>query len=106
MQRNVIVVGAGLSGLRAASILIDRGYGVTVIERSPMAGGCNSSWRDHRDPDGGTNRKGMMQMNFSFYENLNYFAWREMLASGLTSAPPAPPHGSWWHEQTPAFSPQ
>ena len=94
MKKRVVILGAGLAGLRSASVLIDHGYDVTVIERAPMAGGCTSSWVDNRDPEKNTLRKGQMQMNFPFYENLNYFAWRELNAPDLFQ-PGQPSIGSW-----------
>lgn len=102
-KKHVAVLGAGLAGLRTASALIDRGYDVTVIERAPMAGGCTSSWTDHRDPEKGTLRRGQMQMNFNFYENLNYFAWRELDAPDLF-IPEPPGNGGWWNRGNSAYS--
>ena len=92
MQKSVIVLGGGLAGLRAASVLAVRGYKVTVLERAPMAGGCTSSWVDHRDPEKGMIRKGQMQMNFPFYVNLNN--WVEGL-----NAYSGPLDGFYFHDQ-------
>lgn len=77
-QKSVIVVGSGLAGLSTASALVDSGFKVTVIERSPMAGGCTSSWTDHRDPAKGNLRKGNQQMGFNFYCNLFAFTGRRV----------------------------
>lgn len=100
---SVIILGAGLAGLRSASVLADRGYKVTVLERAPMAGGCTSSWTDHRDPERSSIRKGQMQMNFPFYENLNYFCWRELTLPTLKSPITALPK-SWVNLPNPAFT--
>lgn len=102
-RKHVVVLGAGLAGLRTASVLIDRNYDVTVLERAPMAGGCTSSWTDHRDPGKGTLRRGQMQMNFNFYENLNYFASRELDMPDLWLPEPAG-DGGWWARGSSAYS--
>ncbi|MDP3999153.1 MAG: FAD-dependent oxidoreductase [bacterium] len=102
-NKSVVILGAGLAGLRSASVLVDRGYQVTVIERAPMAGGCTSSWTDHRDPEHGSIRKGQMQMNFPFYENLNYFCWRELTLPSIQSPITALPK-SWTNQPNPSFT--
>jgi hypothetical protein len=88
----VIVLGGSLAGLRAASVLVSGGYKVTVLERAPMAGGCTSSWVDHRDPEKGMIRKGQMQMNFPFYVNLNEWVKSFDAYSG-------PLDGFYFHDQ-------
>jgi prolycopene isomerase len=40
-----IVVGAGLSGLTAAALLAERGFGVTVLEQQDRPGGAASAFR-------------------------------------------------------------
>jgi len=52
------VVGAGISGIRAALDLAETGYGVTLIDRSPHLGGLLSQL-DYQFP---TNRCGMCKM--------------------------------------------
>ena len=42
---DVIVVGAGLAGLRAASVLETRGFAVLVVEKRESVGGRMSSHR-------------------------------------------------------------
>ncbi len=53
-----LVVGAGISGIRAALDLAETGYGVTLIDRSPHLGGILSQL-DYQFP---TNRCGMCKM--------------------------------------------
>jgi heterodisulfide reductase subunit A len=53
-----LVVGAGISGIRAALDLAEYGYGVTLIDRSPHAGGILSQL-DYQFP---TDRCGMCKM--------------------------------------------
>ena len=43
--KSVIVVGGGLAGLAAAHELSQRGFRVTVLERSPQLGGKVASWQ-------------------------------------------------------------
>jgi isorenieratene synthase len=44
--RHAVVVGAGLAGLAAATVLAERGCAVTVLERESFAGGRVGSWPD------------------------------------------------------------
>ncbi|MBI5537376.1 MAG: FAD-dependent oxidoreductase [Deltaproteobacteria bacterium] len=41
------VIGGGLAGIAAATVLCERGAAVTVVEREPVLGGRASGWRDH-----------------------------------------------------------
>jgi len=43
-QKSVVVVGAGLAGLACAYELCQRGFAVTLLERSPQLGGKIASW--------------------------------------------------------------
>ncbi|NEP58199.1 MAG: FAD-dependent oxidoreductase [Symploca sp. SIO2G7] len=43
-QKKVVVVGAGLAGLACAYELSQRGFNVTLLERSPQLGGKIASW--------------------------------------------------------------
>ena len=38
MSQNVIIVGAGIGGLTAAAVLLDRGHRVRVYEQAPALG--------------------------------------------------------------------
>src|SRR6185369_4858306 len=51
--RSVAVVGAGLAGLRAATLLADRGFAVSLFEKAGHLGGKIGAW-SHRLPDGTT----------------------------------------------------
>ena len=55
---NVLVVGAGIGGIRAALDLAEYGYGVTLIDRTPHIGGILSQL-DYQFP---TDRCGMCKM--------------------------------------------
>lgn len=44
--RSVAVIGGGLSGLSAASMLAERGFQVTLLERNPYIGGKVAGWRE------------------------------------------------------------
>jgi dimethylaniline monooxygenase (N-oxide forming) len=48
-QRNVCVVGSGISGLAAAKAFLERGHRVTVIERGPDLGGVWEPSRSYPD---------------------------------------------------------
>ena len=43
VKPHVIVLGAGIAGLFAASHLIEQGFAVTVVERGPVCGGAHQS---------------------------------------------------------------
>jgi heterodisulfide reductase subunit A2 len=61
MERKIgraLVVGAGISGVRAALDLAETGYGVTLVDRAPHVGGILSQL-DHQFP---TNHCGMCKM--------------------------------------------
>jgi isorenieratene synthase len=52
-SRRVAVVGAGLAGLRAATLLAERGFAVVLFEKAGHLGGKIGAW-SHRLPDGTT----------------------------------------------------
>ncbi|MFP3422155.1 FAD-dependent oxidoreductase, partial [Bacillus sp. SIMBA_161] len=43
-KKSVVVVGAGLAGLACAYELSQRGFEVTLLEKSPQLGGKIASW--------------------------------------------------------------
>ena len=45
-KKSVLVLGGGLAGLTAAKRLVDKGFGVTLLEKRPIYGGKVSSWKD------------------------------------------------------------
>src|SRR5688572_11130058 len=44
--RSVTVVGGGLAGLAAATVLAERGVAVTVVEKEAFLGGRAGAWTD------------------------------------------------------------
>lgn len=48
MAKRVLVVGAGIGGLTAGSLLAMEGYEVTVLEASAELGGCAGKYKRHR----------------------------------------------------------
>jgi squalene-associated FAD-dependent desaturase len=54
VSSEIIIIGAGLAGLAASSILVEHGFRVTLLESRPRLGGRASSFRDpdsHEDID-------------------------------------------------------
>ncbi|ADY14145.1 phytoene desaturase family protein [Sphaerochaeta globosa] len=45
MGKHIVVIGAGIAGLSAASYLARNGYQVTVLEKHSMSGGLCTSWK-------------------------------------------------------------
>ena len=39
MEKNIIVIGAGIGGLSVGAFLAGRGYRVTIFEKNPVYGG-------------------------------------------------------------------
>lgn len=48
MKRNVLVVGSGIGGLTAGSLLAKAGWSVTLLEASSELGGCASKFKRHK----------------------------------------------------------
>lgn len=44
--KSVLILGGGFGGMHAACELLDRGFSVTILEKSSMLGGKLKSWRD------------------------------------------------------------
>ena len=51
-EYDVVVIGSGIGGLSAASLLAKYGYSVKLFESHYLPGGCCHMF-DHRDKDGG-----------------------------------------------------
>jgi isorenieratene synthase len=46
LARSVVVVGGGLAGVAAATLLVEQGVPVTILEQAPWLGGRMASWTD------------------------------------------------------------
>lgn len=46
-RSDVLVIGSGMAGLAAASLLARDGYGITVLEQNWLPGGCSSTYPRH-----------------------------------------------------------
>ena len=53
---HVVVIGAGIAGLAAATGLVERGVSVEVLEREPNLGGRVAGWTERRVIGGPINR--------------------------------------------------
>ena len=72
-KKRVVIVGGGLAGLSAATALSQsEKFEITVFERAPTAGGCTSSWRDHRDAGGDEIQYPMHMIFPTLYVNFLY----------------------------------
>jgi phytoene dehydrogenase-like protein len=97
----VIVIGAGLSGLTAAIALASGGRPVRVFERLDRAGGLCGERRDEH----GVFVRGGLEYGLGLFRRLADLgvpiAWRESriglrLASGALTLPPRPAELGWW----------
>ncbi len=78
--QSVLILGGGLAGLQAGCELADRGFKVTILEKSGVPGGKLRAWKDHQFakkyfPDGYTREHGMHGI-WGFYKNLREFMGR------------------------------
>lgn len=82
--KSVLILGGGFGGMHAACELLDRGFQVTIIEKTSQLGGKLKSWRDMTfgspSPDD-TNWKGYPRDHgihavWGFYNNLREFMGR------------------------------
>ena len=77
----VLVIGAGVSGLCAAVNLKQRGVAFTVLEKSGTVGGI---WRDNRYPGAGVDTPNhLYSFSFAPYDWSMYFALRDELKEYL-----------------------
>jgi uncharacterized protein with NAD-binding domain and iron-sulfur cluster len=85
--KSVLILGGGFGGMHAACELVDRGFKVTILEKSSMLGGKLKSWRDRtwgvppmNDPDWkGYPRDHGAHAVWGFYNNLREFMGRHDL---------------------------
>ncbi len=79
--KSVLILGGGLSGLQAACELVDRGFQVTILEKSGLPGGKLKAWRDKHfarkyfGQQGFTREHGLHGV-WQFYKNLREFMGR------------------------------
>jgi uncharacterized protein with NAD-binding domain and iron-sulfur cluster len=90
--KSVLILGGGFGGMHAACELLDRGFAVTILEKSSMLGGKLKSWRDKTFgiPPNDPNWKGYPHDHgahavWGFYNNLREFMGRHDI--GLWKAP-------------------
>jgi len=82
--RSVLILGGGLSGLQAACELVDRGFKVTLLEKSGTPGGKLKAWRDvhfakkYFGPDGYPREHGLHGV-WGFYKNFREFLGRHKI---------------------------
>ena len=81
--KTVLILGGGLAGIQAACELADRGFQVTVLEKSGHAGGKLKSWKDKKFaqkyfPDGYSREHGLHGV-WGFYKNLREFLGRHQI---------------------------
>jgi isorenieratene synthase len=86
--RRAVVVGAGLAGLAAATILAERGCAVTVLEREAYAGGRVGSWPDRLADGTGFQMERGFHAFFRQYYNLRALLRRIDPALGFLRAAP------------------
>ena len=43
-NKHVAIIGGGIAGLEAGSVLVQQGYEVTVLEKEQMTGGMLNNW--------------------------------------------------------------
>lgn len=78
--KKVLVLGGGLAGLQAACEMADRGFEVTILEKTGVPGGKLKAWKDLHFarkyfPDGYVREHGLHGV-WGFYKNLREFLAR------------------------------
>ncbi len=82
--KSVCIIGGGLGGLQAGCELADRGFQVTVLEKTGLAGGKLKTWKDknfakkHFGKEGYEREHGLHAI-WGFYKNLREFIGRHKL---------------------------
>lgn len=82
--KSVCILGGGLGGLQAACELADRGFQVTLLEKTGLAGGKLKTWKDknfakkHFGKEGYEREHGLHAI-WGFYKNLREFIGRHKL---------------------------
>lgn len=84
--KHVAVVGGGIAGLAAATVLTERGARVTLIERESFLGGRAGSWPDRHDTGHAFEMERGFHAFFRQYYNLR--ALLERVDPGLTKLRP------------------
>ncbi|MCE9596922.1 MAG: FAD-dependent oxidoreductase [Spirochaetia bacterium] len=81
--QSVLILGGGLAGVQAACELADRGFEVTILEKTAHAGGKLKTWKDRRFakkyfPNGYSREHGLHGV-WGFYKNLREFIGRHKI---------------------------
>jgi uncharacterized protein with NAD-binding domain and iron-sulfur cluster len=82
--KSVCIVGGGLAGLQAGCELADRGFAVTILEKTGIAGGKLKTWTDkhfakkHFGKEGYEREHGLHAI-WGFYKNLREFLGRHKI---------------------------
>ncbi len=82
--KSVCILGGGLAGLQAGCELVDRGFQVTILEKTGLAGGKLKTWKDknfakkHFGKEGYEREHGLHAI-WGFYKNLREFIGRHKI---------------------------
>jgi uncharacterized protein with NAD-binding domain and iron-sulfur cluster len=85
--QKVLILGGGLGGIQAACELADRGFEVTVLEKTGHPGGKLKTWKDKNFarkyfPDGYAREHGLHGV-WGFYKNLREFLGRHQIGLNI-----------------------
>ncbi len=83
--KSVLILGAGLAGLQAGCELVDRGFKVTILEKTSYAGGKLKAWKDVQFAkrifkDKPYTREHGLHGVWGFYKNLREFLGRHNIS--------------------------